>query len=235
MTPDPPATPDEEAQKLWADVDDYLTGLLVRPDDLLASIPEESAAEGLPPIAVSPVQGKFLHILAILSGARTILEIGTLGGYSTIWLARALPPDGRLVTLESDPSHAAIARSNISRAGLDSVVDLRLGNALDTLPLLARGGLGPFDLIFIDADKENIPAYFDWSLRLSRRGSLIIVDNVIRSGKVIDEDDADASVRGVRTFNEMAAVDPRVTATAIQTVGAKGYDGLALVLVTSDP
>lgn len=234
MNSNQPPTPDEEARKLWSEVDHYLTDLLVRQDDLLAAIPEESTAAGLPSIAVSPPQGKFLHLLALLTQARAILEIGTLGGYSTIWLARALAPGGRLVTLESESRHAAIARSNIARAGLDGIVDLRLGNALDTLPRIAEEGLTPFDLIFIDADKENIPAYFDWALRLARRGTLIIVDNVIRSGKVIAEDGEDASVQGVRRFNEMVASDPRVTATALQTVGAKGYDGLALVLVTGD-
>jgi predicted O-methyltransferase YrrM len=164
-------------------------------------------------------------------GARMILEIGTLGGYSAIWLARALPEGGRLVTLEAEPKHAEVARTNIARAGLSPVVDLRLGLALETLPRLASEGLGPFDLVFIDADKENTAEYFAWALKLTRRGGLIVVDNVIRTGAVIDPDSDDPKVQGVRRFYEMLAREPRVSATAIQTVGSKGYDGFALALV----
>jgi predicted O-methyltransferase YrrM len=162
------------------------------------------------------------------------LEIGTLGGYSTIWLARALAPGGRLVTLEADPQHAEVARANIARAGLSDAVELRLGRALDTLPRLAAEARGPFDLIFIDADKQSIPEYFAWALKLGRRGSLIIVDNVVRGGAVIEADSDDPAIQGVRRFNALVAAEPRVTATAIQTVGCKGYDGFAVALVTAD-
>ncbi|MBO0700679.1 MAG: O-methyltransferase, partial [Zavarzinella sp.] len=190
---------------------------------------------GLPAIHVAPNQGKLLHLLARIHGARNILEIGTLGGYSTIWLARALPPGGRLVTLESELKHADIARDNIARAGLSEVVELLLGPALETLPRLAREGRGPFDLIFIDADKPSYPDYLGWALKLSRRGSLIIADNVVRKGAVADPANTDPVVRGVRRFNERLATEPRVSATAIQTVGSKGYDGFAIALVAADP
>jgi predicted O-methyltransferase YrrM len=219
----------------WTAVDRYLTNVLVRPDAALEAALRDSDAAGLPPINVTPNQGKLLMLLAQVQGARAILEVGTLGGYSTIWLARALPPGGRLITLESEPRHAEVARANIARAGLADVVELRLGLALETLPQLAAEGRGPFDLIFVDADKPNIPAYFTWALKLSRRGSLIIVDNVVRKGAVIDADSDDPSVQGVRRFNEQLAAEPRVSATAIQTVGSKGYDGFALALVTADP
>lgn len=222
-------------QELWTAVDRYITDLLVPPDPALDAALQASAAAGLPPINVSPNQGKLLLLLARLQGARTILEIGTLGGYSTIWLARALPVDGRLITLEVDPKHAEVARANIARAGLSEVVELRLGRALDTLPQLAAEGRGPFDLIFIDADKPSNPDYFAWALKLSRRGSLIIVDNAVRNGAVIDAASGDPSVQGVRRFNELLAAEPRVSATAIQTVGSKGYDGFAIALVTADP
>jgi predicted O-methyltransferase YrrM len=217
----------------WTAVDRYITDLLVPPDPALDGALEASDAAGLPPINVSPNQGKLLHLLARLQGARTILEIGTLGGYSTIWLARALPADGRLITLEIDPKHAEVARANIARAGLSEVVELRLGRALDTLPQLAAEGRGPFDLIFIDADKPNNPDYFAWALKLSRRGSLIIADNVVRNGAVINAASSDPSVQGVRRLNELLAAEPRVSATAIQTVGSKGYDGFAIALVQS--
>jgi predicted O-methyltransferase YrrM len=212
----------------WTAVDRYLTDLLVKPDAALDAALVDSAAAGLPAINVSPPQGKLLHLLARLMGAKTILEIGTLGGYSTIWLARALPPGGRLVTLEYDPKHAAVARTNIERAGLADVVELGLGPALETLPKLT----GPFDLVFIDADKPSTPDYFTWSLKLSRPGGLIIVDNVVRKGGVVDPNNDDENVRGVRRCLEMMAAEPRVTATAIQTVGGKGYDGFALAVVT---
>jgi len=220
-------------QELWTAVDRYITDLLVPPDPALDAALEASAASGLPPINVSPNQGKLLWLLARLQGARTILEIGTLGGYSTIWLARALPAGGRLITLEIDPKHAEVARASIAHAGLADVVELRLGRALDTLPQLAAEGCGPFDLIFIDADKPNNPDYFAWALKLSRRGSLIIVDNVVRDGAVIDAASSDPSVQGVRRLNELLAAEPRVSATAIQTVGSKGYDGFAIALVQS--
>jgi predicted O-methyltransferase YrrM len=171
-------------------------------------------------------------LLARIQGAKNILEIGTLAGYSTIWLARALPPGGRLITMEADVRHAEIARANIARAGLANVVELRLGNALDTLPQLAAEGRGPFDLIFVDADKESSAEYFAWSLKLSRRGSLLVFDNVVRDGAVIDPANDNPSVQGIRRFNEILAAEPRVSATAIQTVGSKGYDGFALALVT---
>jgi predicted O-methyltransferase YrrM len=212
----------------WSAVDRFITDLLVPPDVALESA---LAAAGLPAISVSPNQGKLLHLLARAQGARSILEIGTLGGYSTIWLARALPEGGRLVTLEFEPRHAEVARSNIARAGLADVVDIRLGPALETLPRLVADGLGPFDFVFIDADKENTADYFAWSLKLTRRGSMIIVDNVVRKGAVINADSDDSNVQGVRRFYEMLAAAPRVSATAIQTVGSKGYDGFAIALV----
>jgi predicted O-methyltransferase YrrM len=220
-------------QDQWKAVDDYLAGRLVPPDPALDAALEASTAAGLPPISVSPTHGKLLHLLATMRDARRILEIGTLGGYSTIWLARALPPDGYLITLEADPKHADVARANIARAGLAGVVELRLGKALDTLPQIAAENNGPFDLIFIDADKQNIPRYFDWSLRLSRPGTLIVVDNVVRGGAVVDAATEDTNVQGVRQFMDVVAREPRVSATAIQTVGLKGYDGFALALVNS--
>jgi predicted O-methyltransferase YrrM len=223
------------SKEQWTAVDRYITDLLVPPDPALDEALAASKSAGLPSINVSPNQGKLLHLLARLKGAARILEIGTLGGYSTIWLARALPADGgRLVTLEAAPKHAEVARANLARAGVDHLVDLRLGPALETLPKLAAEGAGPFDLVFIDADKESTPDYFTWALKLARRGSVIIVDNVVRTGAVADATSRDAGVLGIRRFMEMAAKEPRVSATAIQTVGSKGYDGLAIVLVTAD-
>ncbi|MBN3958633.1 O-methyltransferase [Nostoc sp. NMS8] len=218
-------------QEQWTAVDRYFTDLLVPSDPALDTALQTSAAAGLPPYNVSPNQGKLLLLLAQIQGARSILEIGTLGGYSTIWLARALPSDGRLITLEADPKHAEVARANIAHAGLSKLVDLRLGQALSTLPQIAAENQGPFDLIFIDADKPNNPEYFAWALKLSRRGSLIIADNVVRNGAVIDSASTDPSVQGVRRFNELLASEPRVNATAIQTVGSKGYDGFAIAIV----
>ena len=215
----------------WTAVDHYVSELLAPHDAALDEALEASAAAGLPAIQVAPNQGKLLQLLARTVGARQILEIGTLGGYSTIWMARALPADGRLITLEYEPKHAEVARANIARAGLANVVDLRLGRALDTLPRLVGEGQGPFDLVFIDADKPNTTAYFEWALKLTGRGSLIIVDNVVREGEVIDAASTDASVQGVRRLNDKMAADPRVSATVIQTVGGKGYDGLAIALV----
>jgi len=220
------------AQEQWTAVDRYFGDLLAPPDPALEETLQASAAAGLPPINVSPTQGKLLLLLARVQGARAILEIGTLGGYSTIWLARALPADGRLITLEADPKHADIARANIARAGLADVVELRVGRALETLPRLAAEGHGPFDVIFIDADKVSTPEYVAWALTLSRRGSLIIVDNVVRDGAVADADSGDPAIQGVRRSIDLLAAEPRVSATAIQTVGGKGYDGFALALVT---
>jgi predicted O-methyltransferase YrrM len=219
-------------QELWTTVDDYISGQLAQQDAALNAALEASAAAGLPAINVSPNQGKLLHILARLVAARSILEIGTLGGYSTIWMARALSPGGRLVTLEADPRHAELARANIAGAGLQNVVDVRVGKALDLLPNLEADGLGPFDLTFIDADKANTPGYFTWALKLARIGALIVVDNVVRKGAVADRATRDPDVQGMQRFLEMAAAERRVTATAIQTVGGKGYDGFSVVLVT---
>jgi predicted O-methyltransferase YrrM len=221
-------------QERWTAVDRYITDLLVGPDPALDAALASSAAAGLPPIQVSPNQGKLLMLLAQLQGARNILEIGTLGGYSTIWLGRGLSQGGRLITLEADPKHAELARGNIARAGLADAVEIILGRAMDTLPQLAARGRGPFDLIFIDADKPNLPDYFTWSLKLSRPGSLIIIDNVIRHGAVIDAANTAPDVLGVRRMNEMMAAEKRVTATAIQTVGSKGYDGFAIVRVNDE-
>ncbi|MEU3653136.1 O-methyltransferase [Streptomyces sp. NPDC032161] len=216
----------------WTEVDDYFNGLLLGPDEALDAAVAASDEAGLPAIQVAANQGKLLHLLARLRGARTVLEIGTLGGYSTIWLARALPEGGRVVTLEADPAYAEVARANIARAGLAHVVDVRVGPALDTLPELAAEGQGPFDVVFIDADKPSNPDYLAWSLRLTRPGSLIIADNVVRDGEVADGESDDPKVRGVRRFTELVAAEPTLSATALQTVGAKGYDGLLLALVT---
>lgn len=216
----------------WTAVDRYLTGLLLAGDADLDPVLEANAAAGLPPHDVSPPQGKLLHILARILGARRVLEIGTLGAYSTVWLARALPEGGRVVTLEADPVHADVARRNLEREGVAGRVELRVGPALETLERLAAAGVAPFDLVFIDADKQNNPGYLEWSLRLSRPGSLIVADNVVRDGAVLDAASDDPSVRGIRRFLELVAADPRLSATAIQTVGAKGWDGFVLALVT---
>jgi predicted O-methyltransferase YrrM len=215
----------------WTAVDAYLNELLVRSDEALEQALERSADAGLPAIAVSPTQGKFLMMLARIQGARRILEVGTLGGYSTIWFAKALPADGRIITIESEPRHAEVARENIAAAGFGDIVDVRLGKALDVLPDIAAENVAPFDFIFIDADKPNNPHYFDWALRLSRSGSIIIVDNVIREGAVIDADSEDASVQGVRRLNDYLALESSVTATTLQTVGSKGYDGFTIAVV----
>lgn len=218
-------------QQQWTAVDNYLAELLLPSDPVLEDVLRAAVEAGLPPINVAPNQGKLLAILAQTLGARRILEIGTLGAYSTIWLARALPAGGSLITLEADPKHAEVARANIERAGLSEVVEVRLGPALDTLPLLDAEGGAPFDLVFIDADKQNSAPYFDWALKLTRSGSLIIVDNVVRDGEVADPNTTDASVQGVQRFMRAAAAEPRVTLTAIQTVGSKGYDGFAIARV----
>ncbi|WP_326765610.1 O-methyltransferase [Streptomyces sp. NBC_01591] len=216
----------------WTEVDDYFNGLLVGPDEALDAAVEASDRAGLPAIQVAANQGKLLNLLARLQGARTVLEIGTLGGYSTIWLARALPEGGKVVTLEADPAYAEIARANIERAGLAHVVEIRVGRALDTLPELAAEGHGPFDVVFIDADKPSNPDYLAWSLKLTRPGSLIVADNVVRDGEVADGASEDPKVQGVRRFTELVAAEPTLTATALQTVGSKGYDGLMMALVT---
>jgi predicted O-methyltransferase YrrM len=220
-------------QDQWTAVDRYITDALVPSDPVLEAALQASTGAGLPAINVAPNQGKLLHLLARIHGARTILEIGTLGGYSTIWLARALPADGRLVTLELDPKHAEVAQANFVRAGLAGAIELRLGRALDTLPKLAAEKRGPFDLIFIDADKVSIPEYFAWALKLSRPGTVIIVDNVVRKGAVVDATSTDPSVQGVRRFNQLLAAEKRVSATSLQTVGSKGYDGFTLAVVNS--
>lgn len=215
----------------WDAVDKYITQALVPPDAALDQALAANRAADLPAIDVAPNQGKLLHLFARMVQARRILEIGTLGGYSTIWLARALPAGGKLVTLEAEPHHADVARKNIARAGLASVVDLRVGLALELLPRLASEGGGPFDLVFIDADKDNIPAYFQWALKLSRPGTVIIADNVVREGAIVEPNHPDPRVQGVRRFYEFVAKEPRVSATAIQTVGSKGYDGFAMAVV----
>jgi predicted O-methyltransferase YrrM len=221
-------------QDTWNTVDRYLTEALVKPDAALDAALHDSDVAGLPAISVSPPHGKLLNLLARIQGARNILEIGTLGGYSAIWLARALPPGGgRLISLEVDPKHADIARANIARAGFANIVQVRLGRAIDTLPELEREGAGPFDLVFIDADKQSNPEYFAWALKLSRRGTVIVVDNVVRKGAVADAASGDAAVLGVRRLNAMMAAEPRVSTTAIQTVGVKGYDGFAIALVVN--
>ena len=218
---------------LWSQVDDYFAGELLDRDPALSTALAASREAGLPDIAVSATQGKLLHLLARVQGARNILEIGTLGGYSTLWLAKALPPGGRIVTLEADPKHVEVARANLARAGYANQVQVRLGAALDTLPELETERVGPFDLTFIDADKRSNAEYFDWALRLSRRGSLIIVDNVVREGRVLDAASEDASVQGVRRLVTRMSLETRVSVTAIQTVGHKGYDGFAIALVVA--
>jgi predicted O-methyltransferase YrrM len=221
------------SQELWTAVDHYITESLIPPDPILEESLRANAAANLPSIDVAPNQGKLLHLLARIQGSRRILEIGTLGGYSTIWLARALPPDGKLITLEVDPKHASVATANIQRAGLSSKVELRLGPALESLSQLHAEASPPFDLIFIDADKPNMPAYLEWSLRLSRPGTIIVCDNVIREGAVIDRDSTDPMVHGARHLFESLAANPRIDATGLQTVGSKGHDGFILGVVKS--
>jgi predicted O-methyltransferase YrrM len=220
-----------KSEPLWDQVDAYLTGTFVPRDEAFAAALADSEKAGLPTIQVSPPQGRLLELLARALRARQILEIGTLGGYSTLWLARGLAPGGRIVTLEVDPKHADVARRSFERAGRSGAIELRLGAALETLPRMVEERAGPFDLVFVDADKPSLPDYFSWSLKLSRPGTLIVIDNVVREGDVVDATSADASVQGVRRMNERIAAEPRVTATTLQTVGGKGYDGLAFVLV----
>ena len=224
--------PNQNDDPRWSAVDEYLAGLLLPHDEVLAATLKANADAGLPPIDVSPLLGKLLHLLTRAIKATNILEIGTLGGYSTICLARGLQAGGRVITLEADPTHAAIARANIETAGLTELVDLRLGKAADTLPSLVAEGRGPFDLIFIDADKPSYPEYLTWALRLSRPGTLVIADNVVRRGAVIEPESADPNVQGVRRFLELLAAEPGVSASAIQTVGVKGHDGFAIAVVS---
>jgi len=219
------------SQGLWTAVDNYVSNLLAPHDEALQAALAASTQNGLPEIQVSPTQGKLLHVLARMVGANKILEIGTLGGYSTIWMARALPAGGRVLTLEFNPKHAEVASANFARAGLADAIEVRVGPALDTLPAIAAEGLGPFDLIFIDANKSVMAEYFDWALKLSHPGSVIVSDNVIRDGAVIDAASSDPDIQGVRRFNQRLAAEPRVSATEIQTVGSKGYDGFALAVV----
>ncbi|MCT4352909.1 O-methyltransferase [Streptomyces sp. Je 1-79] len=220
-------------QDQWTTVDRYFTDLLAPDDDALAAALADSTAAGLPEIAVAPNQGKLLNLLVTTAGARSVLEIGTLGGYSTIWMARGLPADGRMISLEYDPRHADVARANIARAGLDKVVEVRTGAALDTLPELEAEGVGPFDFVFIDADKVNNPNYVTWALRLSRPGTVIVVDNVVRGGRVVDAETDEPAITGTRAMFELVSREPRLDATAFQTVGVKGYDGLLLARVVA--
>ncbi|MGA3355070.1 MAG: O-methyltransferase [Acidimicrobiales bacterium] len=221
-------------QEHWTDVDRYLVDRLVPHDTALEATLQTSKVARLPFVHVAPNQGKLLHLLALATRARTILEIGTLGGYSTIWLARALAPGGRLVTLEADPRHAAVAEANIARAGLSDVVEIVVGPAAETLPGLVAEGDHSFDFVFIDADKASTTEHFAWSLQLSHIGTLIVVDNVVRGGKIADPTTDDPNVRGMQSFVDSLANEPRVSATAVQTVGSKGHDGFVLALVTSD-
>jgi predicted O-methyltransferase YrrM len=219
-------------EELWTKVDDYLVSLLTSPDDALDAALADSAAAGLPEINVAPNQGKLLEILARMHGSRRILEIGTLGGYSTIWLARSLPVDGELISLELESKHAEVARTNIDRTGLGRLVEIQVGPAVASLRNLVAEEVEPFDFIFIDADKEGYAEYFTLSLQLSRPGTVIVADNVVRNGAVVDPASSDERVRGVRRFLELVAAEPRVEATVVQTVGSKGYDGFALLYVS---
>jgi len=221
------------AQDLWATVDSYIAYLFIAPDFALEAALDSSKAAGLPTINVSPSQGKLLHLLARAQGARKILELGTLGGYSTIWLARALPPDGRLISLEIDPKRAQLARANIARAELANSVEILVGRAADSMQKLLAEGRGPFDLVFIDADKPSYAEYLKWALKLARPGTMIIADNVVRKGAVADPTSTDENVQGIRKFNQVLAAEKRVTTTVIQTVGSKGHDGFALILVNN--
>lgn len=217
----------------WDAVDRYLSDVLLPPDPVLEQVQSRSRESGLPAISVAPNQGRLLELLARLVGARRILEIGTLGGYSAIWLARALPPGGRLTTLEYEPRHAEVARANLRLAGVEDRVDIRVGAALQTLPQLEAEEQGPFDLAFVDADKQNAPAYVEWAIRLGRPGSVIVVDNVVRDGRVLDSSGSDPDVEGVRGALRLLGTDPRLRSTAIQTVGQKGYDGLAIGVIAA--
>lgn len=219
-------------QALFEQTDRYIAGLLAPTDPVLEATEQSIIDAGMPVISVSANQGKFLYLLAQLCRAERILELGTLGGYSSIWLARALPPGGKLTTIELEPAYAEVAQQNFLRAGLADKIDIRIGRGLDVLPQLEAEGAGPFDMVFIDADKPPYTEYFRHALRMSRPGTLIVADNVIREGKVLDADHPDERVQGVRRFNEMLATEPGVTATILQTVGAKEWDGMALAVVT---
>ena len=218
-------------EKIWSEVDDYLGNLLAPHDAALTRALDSNHASGLPSIDVPPLLGKFLDLMIRISGARRVLELGTLGGYSTIWMARALPSDGQLITLELESKHADIARANLDAAGVLNRVDIRVGPAIETLRALHSAGAQPFDLIFLDADKQSLPEYLDWSLKLSRPGTVIIADNVVRDGKVVDTKTDDPHVRGVQRYLERAAREPRLSTTAMPTVGARGYDGFSLSVV----
>ncbi|TWT95233.1 putative O-methyltransferase [Botrimarina colliarenosi] len=219
------------ANDVWTSVDDYLAPRLVKQDGALEAARAASVAAGLPEIAVTPVQGKLLQVLAKTVAAKHVLEIGTLGGYSTIWLARSVAEGGRVVTLEADPHHAQVAQQNLENAGVADRVDLRVGKAIESLPVLEQEGAGPFDFVFIDADKPSIPDYFRWALKLTRPGSLIVVDNVVRKGKLADSESRDDAVLGCRRLVELLENESRVCATVLQTVGEKGHDGMALAVV----
>ncbi len=218
--------------QMWSAIDDYFAEPLGWHDPVLTAALADSEAAGLPAIQVSPAQGKLLHLLARIRGARRILEVGTLGGYSTIWLARALPADGRLISLELQPHHAEVARANLARAGFTDQVEVRVGPAQESLAAMVAEQVEPFDFVFLDADKEAYPEYLEWSLRLTRPGSVLVFDNLVRHGRVLDPDSEDSDVRGVRRLMEMLAVEPRLSTTVIQTVGVKGYDGFGLAVVT---
>ncbi len=219
------------SEQLWSDVDRYISEHLLGDDPVLDAALRDSAAGGLPPIAVSPPQGKLLHLLARVHGARRILEVGTLGGYSTIWLARALPKDGQIVTLELDPHYAAIAQANVERAGLAGLINIQVGDAQESLRALVAQRPEPFDMVFIDADKQSTPEHFSAALELSRPGGVIVVDNVVRGGAIVDADGDDPRAQGMRRFHELLAREDRVSATTIQTVGSKGYDGFTVALI----
>jgi predicted O-methyltransferase YrrM len=220
-------------QETWAAVDRYFGERLAPHDEALAACIDVNRKAGLPSIDVPALMGKFLDLMVRISGARNVLEIGTLGAYSTIWMARALPAGGQVITLEIDPHHAEIARKNLARAGVLERVEITVGPAVDAMKALYEGAAPPFDLVFIDADKKSIPEYLDWSIKLSRPGTIIIVDNVVRDGKVLDDASTDADIQGVRRMTEMMASNPRLSATAIPTVGARGYDGFAMAVVTN--
>ena len=221
-------------QEQWTAVDRYIVERLMPTDAVLEAALEANDAAGLPSIDVSPLQGKFLHLLVLTKGARRILEIGTLGGYSTIWLARALPAGGRLVTLELQSKHATVARANLERAGVSERVEIRVGPATQSLAQLQAEGAEPFDMIFVDADKPNNPAYLQWALKLARRGTLIVVDNVVREGEILNPASADPDVQGTRALFELLAAESRLASTAIQTVGSKKYDGFAMAVVVGE-
>ncbi len=219
--------------ELFEKVDEYISKLVTREDEALLAVEKSIREANMPPISISPNQGKFLQVLALLAGAKKILEMGTLAGYSTIWLARALPPGGKLVTLEYDPHHAEVARKNIDGAGVGGLVDIRIGKAIEWLPKIKAEGIGPFDMIFIDADKPPYLQYFEWAIELSRPGTLIVADNVIREGKVLDPKTEDPMVIGVQRLNQSLLNNTKVTASIIQTVGAKEHDGMVIAIVNA--